>query len=201
VSPIRKNWSGLVPMRGEGGEYEWSGFLPTSELPHVFNPPQHYIATANHNILPRGYPHQLGYEWAAPFRFRRVDQVLKTGKKFTVEDFGRLQHDATSLEAQELVGLLKSAPPGGGEARKMLESWDGVIAKDSAAAALYEIWVRRLMVRFVVSRVPADIRAIYAARLNRRAMLDLIERDPPAERNALLLESFSGALSEARKLL
>src|SRR5712692_1943175 len=128
MSPIRKDWSGLVPMPGERGAYEWSGFLPTSELPHVFNPPQHYIATANHNILPPRYPHQLGYEWAAPFRFRRVDQVLKSGKKFTIEDFEKLQHDATSLEAQELVGLLKSAPSGGGSARKMLESWDCVVS-------------------------------------------------------------------------
>lgn len=201
LAPIRKDYSGLAPMPGDAGAYEWRGFLATSELPQLFNPPQHYIATANHKILPPGYRHLLGFEWAAPFRFRRIDQVLKSGKKFTIEDFQRLQHDETSLEAQELIGLLKSAPPGGGEARAMIEKWDGVLSKDSAAAALYEIWVRRLVARFIASRAPADIRDVVASRINRRALLDLLQKEPPDRRNGLLLYSFREALDEGVRLL
>ncbi|MBI3664981.1 MAG: penicillin acylase family protein, partial [Acidobacteria bacterium] len=96
LTPIRKNWSGLLPVPGDGG-YEWEGFLPPSELPNLYNPPQHYIATANHNILPKGYKYPLGYEWDPAFRFHRIDEVLKTGKKFTVEDFEKLQQDEASM--------------------------------------------------------------------------------------------------------
>ena len=34
-----------------------------------FNPPRHWIATANHNILPPGYKIELGYDsWSATGR-------------------------------------------------------------------------------------------------------------------------------------
>ena len=38
------------------GRYEWQGFLAVQELPQTFNPAAHWLATANHNILPEGYP-------------------------------------------------------------------------------------------------------------------------------------------------
>ena len=37
VSPVRPNWSGLVPVPGDG-RYEWAGYLPIRELPHLANP-------------------------------------------------------------------------------------------------------------------------------------------------------------------
>jgi len=212
LSPIRKNWNGLLPVSGEKGEYEWSGYLPTSEHPQAYNPRQHYIATANHNIMPKGYPHQLGYEWTPPFRFHRIDQVLKQpGKKFSIEDFEKLQHDVTSLDAQEFVALLKKAPgrnaslaalgPGSSDARRLLESWDGVLGKDSAAAALFELWVRQVSKRFLAARVPPEARAMAESAMNHRTLLDLLEREPAAARNALLLDSLKDAAAEGQKRL
>ena len=37
LEPIRKNWTGLMPEPGDGG-YEWGNWIPTSELPHEYNP-------------------------------------------------------------------------------------------------------------------------------------------------------------------
>ena len=203
LTPVRKNWNGLLPVPGDSGQYEWDGFLPTAELPRLYNPPQHYIATANHNILPRGYRRQLGYEWAAPLRFRRIDEVLKTGKKFTVEDFQKLQHDETSLVARQLVELLRSTPSAGSppEARRLLEGWDGVLSKDSAAAGLFEIWVRRLAARLIAARVPEQARGQVAGRLNPSTLLNLLKRDPGPAVHALLSESLAEALAEGRQLL
>ena len=75
-APIRKNWSGLLPVPGDSGDYEWDGFLPVSELPQEYNPDRHFIATANHNILPKGYKKELCYEWAPPYRFDRIESML-----------------------------------------------------------------------------------------------------------------------------
>jgi len=72
LMPIR-SWSGMLPVPGSGG-YEWQGFLPFSELPSSYNPPEGFIATANHNILPPGYTKPLAYEWAEPSRFQMPNQ-------------------------------------------------------------------------------------------------------------------------------
>src|ERR1700730_1774746 len=36
LAPLRKNWTGLLPVPGAEG-YEWNGFVPTAQLPHCFN--------------------------------------------------------------------------------------------------------------------------------------------------------------------
>src|SRR5581483_7184956 len=56
IAPIRTNWSGLVPVPGDG-RYEWADFLPIKEKPHDFNPQRGFIATANNDLIPRNYPH------------------------------------------------------------------------------------------------------------------------------------------------
>jgi penicillin amidase len=77
LTPVRKGWEGLLPVPGAKGAFEWQGFLPLAELPQVHNPSSHYVATANHNILPAGYRHEIGYEWAPSYRFTRVKQRLE----------------------------------------------------------------------------------------------------------------------------
>ena len=200
LAPIRKNWNGLLPVPGDGS-HEWTGFLPSAELPQLYNPPQHYIATANHNILPRGYRHQLGYEWNAGFRFRRIDEVLRAGGKFTIEDFEKLQHDQTSLAAREMLALLKQAPAGGPEMRGRLAAWNGVLSKDSAEAAFYEIWQRQLRSLVAAAEAPPELRRLYEARLNAQVVLNLLRKAPAAKRNDLLLRSLKNAAVESQRLL
>src|SRR5262249_39539988 len=63
LTPLRKGWDGLLPVPGATGEYEWQGFLPVPSLPQLFDPARHFVATANHNILPPQYAHAISYEW------------------------------------------------------------------------------------------------------------------------------------------
>src|SRR5262245_14032380 len=97
LAPVRGGWDGLLPVPGARGEYEWRGFRPVKELPQSFNPAAHYIATANHNILPSGDLHPISYEFAPPYRFARIRQRLEAKGKFDLEDFKSIQHDDTSL--------------------------------------------------------------------------------------------------------
>jgi penicillin amidase len=130
LAPIRRNWNGLLPVPGHTGEYEWDGFLKAEALPQLLNPRSGFIATANHNILPPGYPHALGYEFGAPWRFARIVEVLQeriqsnaaapggradVGKSrasaggFAVADFERLQHDEVSIPARAITRALAKA--------------------------------------------------------------------------------------------
>jgi len=152
MAPIRDGWSGLFPVPGHEGRYEWQGFLPLERLPQVSDPPDGAIATANQNILPEGYREALGYEWSDPVRKHRIDEVLASRERWDVASFMALQHDEQSPFAQTLMrhlhAQLASATPGDDEdataralARRLFEGWDGTMAADSAAAALYQRWL------------------------------------------------------------
>jgi penicillin amidase len=145
-APVRRNWSGLLPAPGDAGEYEWDGFVPLEQMPQSYNPDSHFIATANHNILPAGYAAQLNYDWAAPYRFQRVHEVLSSGRRFDITDFQRLQYDVVSIPARRLQAVLRGwTPPRELKpAVDLLLGWDCRITAESGAAALFEIWFPRL---------------------------------------------------------
>jgi len=142
LTPARKGWSGRLPVPGTG-RYEWSGFR--TDLPRELNPPRGFIATANHNIQPTGY--------APPFMFKNADvrfdritrllQLIQPGRRYSLDDHQRMQHDAYSLRAAGDVTAFAgwtSPDPTVEKARQLLAGWDATYRKDSAAAALYEAW-------------------------------------------------------------
>lgn len=213
MTPVRKGWSGLLPVPGAAGKYEWQGFLPLKELPQVFNPARHFIATANHNILPPGYPHELGYEWSNPIRFQRITEVLSRSQiKFTVNDFEKLQHDAVSLPARELTAVLKEVKGAPAELQpfiEMLTRWDCVLAKDSAAAALFEVWLPKLAPAIFKAQVPAKAWPLIASRLPLLKTIEAVKTPRPrwfgadsrTGRDAVLIKSLMEAVHEARERL
>jgi penicillin amidase len=142
--PLRGNWTGTLPEPGDGG-YEWSGYVPVSELPHQFNPPLGFIVTANQKMTPDNYPYKVGFEWGDPYRANRIREVLSeaatSGRKLTSEDMERLQGDVTPLPAREFVRLLRSAAGQSDDPSvRLLLDWNGSIDRDSAAAVVYELW-------------------------------------------------------------
>lgn len=161
LSPIRKNWYGLLPVPGDG-RYEWSGFVPTKDLPHSFNPATGFIATANHKMIPLNYPYRVGYEWAPGFRFRRISDVLgkakSSGHKLTMADMEKLQTDVLSTPGLELISVLRQVAGRSSDPDvRLLLGWDGVVARQSAAAALYEIWLQEVTTAVSHRVVPKEL--------------------------------------------
>ncbi|KPV47998.1 penicillin amidase, partial [Kouleothrix aurantiaca] len=64
--PIRAGGDGRAPAEGWTGANDWTGYVPFAELPHAFNPPQGYIATANNKVVADSYPPLISNDWAAP---------------------------------------------------------------------------------------------------------------------------------------
>ena len=100
ISPIRPHWSGLVPVPGDG-RYEWEGYLPITALPRVKNPPKGYWATANNYMLPDDYPYPsaIHYTWGDEMRGLRADELMSSGRRFTIVDMMQFQHDELSIPA------------------------------------------------------------------------------------------------------
>ena len=142
LTPSRKGWSGRLPVPGTG-KYEWQGFR--KDLPREVNPPRGFIVTANHNVQPKGYTPPLMFKNApTPFdRINRLLQLIQPGRKYTLEDHARWQHDAYSLRAAADLPQFRgwtSKDPEVERARAEIAAWDAVYGRDSRAAALYESW-------------------------------------------------------------
>jgi penicillin amidase len=145
LTPIRKGWNGLLPVPGDSGNFEWSGFVPAGELPRTFNPPAHYIATANQNTIPAGFPYSVTFRHTEPFRFQRLLEIFQgRTSKFTVADFERIQHDITSIPARRFQSILRKWR-GAGDETKSLLAWDARMSTDSVQAAHFEVWMSKLM--------------------------------------------------------
>lgn len=162
IAPIRKNWSGMVPVPGDG-RYEWSGYLPIKSLPNAFNPEEGFLATANENLVPDNYPHRnaVGWSWAESYRADRINEVLAMNRKFSIGDMMRLQADYLSIPARTLIPLLtelKSSDKTTESARQMLTKWDFVMTKNSIEAAIYKAWEDRLQNNIKPLFVPENAR-------------------------------------------
>lgn len=146
ASPIRNNWTGLLPVPGDTGQYEWNGFLPVADLPQGYNPSNHFFATANNKILPRDYPKQLAFEWSPPYRAERAAQMLSEQKKFTIADFEHMQYDVVCLPAKRLQAIVrKSRPEHHAEVVDEFLKWDARVTADSRPGLVFELWLSALI--------------------------------------------------------
>jgi penicillin amidase len=205
LAPIR-GWSGLLPVPGTG-TYEWTGFLPTSKLPHSFNPTADFIATANHRMIPESYPFKVGFEWEPPYRFERIRSVIQNARqahhKLTIADMQALQNDVMSLPAHELQDLVRATVLRDDPTLAQFLQWDGELGRNSTAAALYEVWLReicRSLGRWFSaehSEHYQDLPPEVVMPLLAHPDNDLFGADPVATRDALLLD----ALRSARQTL
>ena len=146
LTPDRDGWNGRLPVPGTG-EYEWQGFR--SDLPREFNPARGYIATANNNVHPPDYEgrpvfyHRSG--GARTSRITRLHQILGTDRLFSVEDHQAIQLDAYSLRSEGDIPAFQSwtsDDPEVERARALIAEWDGVLTRESTAAAIYVQWTR-----------------------------------------------------------
>jgi len=148
--PVRKpanDLKGLAPAPGWDARYDWAGFIPFSELPRSYNPAAAAILTANHKIVPPGYQHYLTSEWEPPYRARRIAALLDAERAHTRASFARMQSDAVSLAAQELLPKFLAAKPKTEEARRALQAlsaWDGTMAMERAEPLILVAWWRAL---------------------------------------------------------
>jgi penicillin G amidase len=211
IAPQRPNWSGLVPVSGDG-RYEWDGYLPIKALPHTVNPEKGFFNTSNNYLIPPQWPYKdaLHYMWADPYRADSVEELLKSGRMFSVSDMILFQNNDLSIPARSLVPLLRDLPfakETSEQAAARLLHWDHALGKDSVQAGIYEMWQRKLMANIRDASVPREARD-YIGMPQMFKMIAWLQApdgrfgaDPVAGRNALMTKSLDEAVAELTERL
>lgn len=207
LTPLRKKGNGLLPAPGWAG-YEWAGYIPLGQLPRQFNPARGFIATANNKTISANYPYKVGFEWSTD-RIARIEQVLSAARAqkqaLGIDDMARLQNDVVSLPAQDLVRVLASSPAAKDPHAQLLIGWNGALDRDSAAAALYEIWIGKLyhaMLKVIAPNQPNASLYLGAeafARLLGHPTEEFLGANPISARDEILRQTIDDAYAEAEK--
>jgi len=168
--PIRAGGDGLMPADGWTGAMEWTGWIPFDDLPHTYDPPSHFIVTANNRPVPADYPYVLGAEYHEPYRAQRITDLLQNKKRLTPDDFRAIQSDTFSLNGQTLLPLLlQHVQPQSvvdQQAVDLLRKWDFDARGDSAAAAIFEAWFHQLAPKLVGDELGPAVTATYERRFS-----------------------------------
>ena len=210
IAPIRRNFSGMVPVPGDG-RYEWDGYLPIKAKPNEFNPDRGYIETSNSNYTKPDYPYldAIGFTWTDPYRWARGSEVLGSGRKFNMTDMVELQHDYLSIPARTLIPFFKDLESDDLEveqARQMLLDWDFVLDKESVEAGIYVAFERQLLDNIELLKVP-EIAKSYVS-VGMKTAIDMLlapdgdfGNDPIQGRDEFLLQTLSQGIQILKQKL
>jgi penicillin amidase len=191
--PRRSLPTGLVPVPGRGDTYEWRGAIPFEALPQRTLAPGGWLI-ASDGELGEGEASSIEWLWRGGERSARIEELLREATAhgpLDLRSLAALQADVRSPRALslaraalELAGDPAALGAEGRDAVSLLRDWDGSMSVDSVGAALYHLFLQRLMQGVLERRLGPALAARYLALRHVRPL------DPVAD---LLLEA--GALA------
>jgi penicillin amidase len=189
--PVRARGQGRMPVPGWTDEFEWVGYIPYDALPHMIDPPQGYIASANNRAFSDDYPVPIALEPISGDRAQRISEmILDAGlrggeEKIDIAFIKKMHFDQLSPSARALVRLAGQIPldfkvqnpeTDLHGAVRMLKEWDATLTADSAPAALYQAFIRRLVYRLLSKRLGEGRKSKRLKDDNAPRQISLIER-------------------------
>ena len=180
---------GVAPSPGWDARYDWKGWLPYDQTPQDDGKgsadgaqgARGWVATANQRVTAPGYPHYLTQDWALPYRYERIAQLIAATDKHDAASMQAMQRDVASLATRRLLPHLQQAPsphPLAAAAQAQLKGFDGVMDAGQAAPLVFAAWADELARGLIIPRIGADrFKATYGKRDYRAALEGILERN------------------------
>ena len=143
--PVRKKGRGEVPVPGDAGEYEWTGYIPFDQLPQALNPESGLIVTANARVVGPNYKSYLTDRWEEPYRTARIYDLLHDRHDLRPEDMMKVQTDTYSFPhvflADQLSASVRTVKPKDARTQRLIEGlkdWNGIADGNSPEVSFLE---------------------------------------------------------------
>ncbi len=139
--PIRDYANTYEKLPAEDSNYYWKGYVKLRETPFAFNPAQGFLASSNNQIVGANWKYKIP-GFYDPYRIVRVNELLKSKHKFTVDDFKKFQQDLISVKAERWKNILAQGADLLGERKlaKEVIDWNGSMNKQSVPAGIFTAW-------------------------------------------------------------
>jgi penicillin amidase len=157
-APVRKKGWGTLPLPGWDESAGWEAErVPFDRMPHVVDPPDGFVSTANNQPLAGDTGPFLSVDWIDGYRQAAIGRALRQRHDWDVAKTSALQMDQRSLpweEMRDIVLSLKTGDAATARGLRLLRDWDGRLAVDSPAAAVYELFLNELVRRVARAKAP-----------------------------------------------
>ena len=148
--PIRRHYPDDDFVRDATDPAEdWDGFVEAEDMPHILNPREGVLVSANNKPPPSPVP--VGFNFDAGDRLNRMYDLLNSRVRISTEDLETFLCDASSPRAagiaKQLGARIEELELGVDEAalaRRLLD-WDGDYAIDSSGAVAFETLLANLV--------------------------------------------------------
>jgi penicillin amidase len=160
--PLKWRDQGKFILDGTDPAYDWQGWIPAAQNPHVKNPPRQFVSSANQFSTGLDYPYYLNWNYGDGTydRSHRINERLARMTQATPDSLRMLQNDNLNLSAQLLVPRLLELAAGSAngdtlvaaaspEAQVLAEMrrWNYQYAADALAPSVYDLWFNNLLKR------------------------------------------------------
>ncbi len=211
--PIRKSGSGIFPVPGWTGEFDWEGYIPFEDMPHLYNPEGGIIVTANAEPYNSDYDYPMPGVYAPDYRTRRIKDLIESKEKLDLDDMADFQFDRKSYLAPVfLQHLLPVIPEGYEEIRSTLENWDYVLDENGIEGSIYhevmETFLRLIWTDDMGEELSEKYIDTWYISLNRWVSMlddnnyhwfDKLDSDEIETRDDLLTEAFNTAMQSLKQ--
>jgi penicillin amidase len=164
----RKGW-GLIPLPGWEPNAGWEpDLIPAEEMPHVKNPAEGFVTTANNQPLPDGVGPYLGVDWLDGYRAASISRELSARADWDVPRTMALQMNQQAIAWEDMRDAVLSAPdkqPDTHRALELLRAWDGRVSVDAPAASIYELFLSEMGARVAKAKAPRTFACVLGERL------------------------------------
>ncbi len=154
---------------GSSSANDWRGMLPLSAYPFSKNPARGFLSSANQQpIDPATNPVYLGFDWYAPWRAMRINELLRTDSAVTPDAMRRFQTDPRSPRVETFLPAFLAAADARraagrsterlDRASRLLAEWSRTYVPDDQRAILFELAMQELTDRTwdELDRPPSD---------------------------------------------
>lgn len=135
---------GVYVMNGIDSSTLWQELIPMSENPHVLNPAQGFVSSANQTVTDTTYPYWYNGIFHQ-YRAWRINNVLACTRQATVQDMFALQNDYYSVLAEKILPVIIKHVKASRLSEKeqqylqMLETWKYRMDAKSKPATVFQV--------------------------------------------------------------
>ncbi|GAB3734355.1 penicillin acylase family protein [Hymenobacter agri] len=157
--PLKWRDQGKFILDGTDPAYDWQGWIPAAQNPHVKNPARGFVSSANQFSAGPDYPYYLHWTYGDSYaRAHRINERLAAMTQVTPDSLRQLQNDVLDLNAQLMLPrmlalvsdpALGATPPAASSAEgnvlAELRRWPYQYTASAVGPTIFNLWYNTLV--------------------------------------------------------